>query len=150
VLVSQEGTLKLGERLLEGSGKLSLKRKAGTPFFSFDFQSKTDLKEPLQGLYWKAFGRLNIQDNKQGISANGSTPARIEVYAQKQKLAEFKTPLAYINADEKIQMSQSEFTAFVGPKDSLYHANVRANWFPGEEAWHINLNESKQMFEERR
>ncbi len=148
VLVSQEGTLKLGERLLEGSGKLSLKRKAGTPFFSFDFQSKTELKEPLQGLYWKAFGRLHIQDNKQGISANGSSPARIEVYTQKQKLAEFKTPLAYISADEKIQMPQGEFTAFVGPKDSLYHANVRANWVPGEEAWHINLNESKQMFEE--
>jgi hypothetical protein len=148
VLVSQEGTLKLGERLLEGSGKLSLKRKAGTPFFSFDFQSKTELKEPLQGLYWKAFGRLNIQDNKQGISAYGSSPARIEVYTQKQKLAEFKTPLAYISADEKIQMPQGEFTAFVGPKDSLYHANVRANWVPGEEAWHINLNESKQMFEE--
>jgi hypothetical protein len=148
VLVSQEGTLKLGERQLAGSGKLSLKRKAGTSFFPFDFQSKTELAEPLQGMYWKAYGRLNILDNKQVISGQGANLARIEVFAAKQKLAQFRTPLAYIGTDEKIQFSQGEFTAFVGLKDSLFHANVRANWVVGEEAWHINLNESKQLFEE--
>jgi len=148
VLVSQDGTLKLGERTLEGSGKMTLKRKAASPFFSFDFQSKSELKEPLQGLYWKAFGRLSIQDNKQGVSATAQSAARIEVFNQKQKLAVFRTALAYISADEKIQLNQGEFTAYVGQKDSLYQANIRANWVPGEEAWHIHLNEGKQLFDE--
>jgi hypothetical protein len=148
VLMSQDSQLQLGERLLDGSGKMSLKRKAGAPFFSFDFQSKTDLKEPIQGLYWKAFGRLRIQDNKQVLVSGVNSPAQIDVFFQKHKLARFRTPIAYIGADEKIQFAQGESTIYIGTKDSLYQGNIRANWIPGEEAWHIFLNEGKQLFEE--
>ncbi len=148
MLVCEEMTWKEGEQNIRGSLRMPLKKKAGSPGFTIEFKSKEFLAKPLQGPFYKGYGRLFVLGDQRGLLGSAKRPARLEIWSKEKKLGELASSQIIIQANESMQMKEGSFTGYVGKKDSLFHPNVTASWVPVESAWHIKPTEDQILFED--
>ena len=147
-LMSQEMTWQEGDQKIMGSLRMPLKKKAGARTFGAEFTSKDFLSKPLQGNFYKGYGRLYVLGELRGLLGSQNQPARLEIWSAQKKLGVILTQQAMIQPNESIHIKEGAFIGYVGKKDSLYHGFVTANWIPLESAWHIKPTQDQILFED--
>ncbi len=147
-LLCEEMTWKEAGQELVGSFRMPLKRKAGSQGFAIEFKANEFLSTPLQGTYYKGFGRLFVSGDQRGLLGSTSRPARIEMWSKDRKLGELASQQFIIQANESMHMKEGSFTGLIGKKDSLFHNYVSATWIPIESAWHIKPSQEQVLFED--